>query len=84
MGWYEIAPPQLDAIKTEALRGDVDQAFDNEHGLGPPGAAIGDGAGRVGHRGARLHMGGWHGIDARHQLRALVEGHKGGRVRAKV
>ena len=68
-GGNEVAAPQLDAILSKLLRGEIDQPLDHEHRFRPAGAAIGIGRRRVAEHRAGAEMRGRHPIDRRSAAR---------------
>ena len=81
---HQIAPAKLDAVEAALARGEVDQPLDDEHHLGPAGAAVGAGRRGVAEHGAGAEMRGRHAVDARHDLDALLHHGEAGAVGAEV
>ena len=77
---HQVAPAQLDPVEAVTARGEVDQSLQDEHHLGPPGAAVGRRGGRVGEHGPAADGGGGHVVHASRHRDALAEGHEGDRV----
>jgi hypothetical protein len=84
LGHYQVAPAQFEPVEAMPAAGDVDQPFEHEHDLRPPGAAIGRSRGGVGDDTDAAHVRGRDTIDARRHRDAFGQWHKGNRTGPKI
>ncbi len=83
-GRDQVLAAQLYAVEAIRPRRAIDQPLDDEHDLGPPGAAVRAGRRRVAQHGPRPHPRRRDPVEARHQLGALGQWHKGRGISAKI